>query len=377
MRLHSVRKVFFGLMAAMVALTPMLAKAELSTSAGQAVIMDANSKDVLFAHNAREQMVPSSMTKIMTLYMLFERLKAGVIKMDDTFQVSEKAWRMGGSKMFVRVNTRVLVKDLIQGIVVQSGNDACIVVAEAIAGSEEAFAERMNEKAKELGMKNTHFVNSTGWPDENHYSTAYDLALLSAKMIEEFPEYYEFFKEKSFTYNNIRQSNRNLLLWRPDTGADGLKTGHTEAGGYGVVVSGKEGGRRMVVVVNGLESAKARADEAERLLSHGFRYFETETLVNAGEVVGTAPVWQGEAQEVPLSVKQAVEVVLPKIDKDKTKISLHYNSPLIAPVEAGVEVGELHVRASGQEEAKIFPVYTAESVSRDGVFGRIISSLMN
>ncbi len=374
MRMHSVKKAC--LVAVMALLLPMGAVAQVETQATQAVIMDAASHNVLFSHHAHEQMVPSSMTKIMTLYLLFERLQAGVLKLDDTLHVSEKAWRMGGSKMFVRVNTEVAVEDLIRGIVIQSGNDACIVVAEAIAGSEEAFAERMNEKAKALGMEHSHFVNSTGWPDDNHYSSAYDLALLSAKLIEDFPEYYHYFSEKEFKYNNIRQSNRNLLLWRQSTGVDGLKTGHTEAGGYGIVVSGKEDDRRMVVVVNGLENTKMRSDEAERLLSHGFRYFEMTKLLDAGQVVASVPVWQGEIPEVNVQVKEEVLLLLPKIGKEKTTFSLHYNTPLIAPIEAGVEVGELHVLTPGQETAKIFPVYSAEKVKRMGIVGRVLSGVV-
>lgn len=364
-----------ALLAVMASVLPHISLADIQTKASHAIIMDAETQEVLWGHEANQRMVPSSMTKIMTLYMLFERLNAGVFKLDDQLNVSEKAWRMGGSKMFVRVGTTVSVEDLIRGIIVQSGNDACVVVAEAVAGSEEAFAERMNEKAKELGMNNSHFVNSTGWPDDNHYTTAYDLALLSSRLIKDFPEYYHYFNEKSFTYNNIRQSNRNLLLWRESSNVDGLKTGHTEAGGYGIVVSGREDGRRMVVVVNGLESAAARADEAERLLSMGFRYFETVTLANAGKVVGDAAVWQGTKERINLKVKDDVKVVLPKIGKEKTKISLHYNSPLIAPLAADTQVGELHVQAEGQDSFKAYPIYTAEAVERKNVFGRLVDSL--
>lgn len=370
------RSVHFVLFAIIAVSFPFISQAEIQTNASHAIIMDGETQEVLFSHNSQERMVPSSMTKIMTLYMLFERLNAGVFTLEDTLHVSEKAWRMGGSKMFVRVDTNVVIEDLIRGIVVQSGNDACIVVAEAIAGSEEAFAERMNEKAKELGMLNTHFVNATGWPDDNHYTTAYDLSLLSARLIKDFPQYYHYFSEKSYTYNNIRQSNRNLLLWRASSNVDGLKTGHTEAGGYGIVVSGREDGRRMVAVVNGMESTNARADEAERLLSYGFRYFETVTLAEIGKVVGFADVWQGVSEQVELKVKDKVELTLPKLGKEKTKISLHYNTPLIAPIEADQQVGEVHVIAPGQEMVKKVPLYTASAIERKGIFGRLVDGLV-
>ncbi len=370
------RSVHFVLFAIITVSFPFTSQAEIQTNASHAIIMDSETQEVLFSHNSQARMVPSSMTKIMTLYMLFERLNAGVFTLEDTLHVSEKAWRMGGSKMFVRVDTNVVIEDLIRGIVVQSGNDACVVVAEAIAGSEEAFAERMNEKAKELGMLNTHFVNATGWPDDNHYTTAYDLSLLSARLIKDFPQYYHYFNEKSYTYNNIRQSNRNLLLWRASSNVDGLKTGHTEAGGYGIVVSGREDGRRMIVVVNGMESTKLRADEAERLLSYGFRYFETVTLANVGQVVGSADVWQGVSEQVELKVKDKIELTLPKLGQEKTKISLHYNTPLIAPIQADQQVGEIHVIAPGQEMVKKVPLYTASAIERKGIFGRFVDGLV-
>jgi D-alanyl-D-alanine carboxypeptidase (penicillin-binding protein 5/6) len=319
-------------------------------------------------------MVPSSMSKIMTLYMVFERLEAGVLKLDDTFRVSEKAWRMGGSKMFVRVDTRVSIEDLIRGVSVQSGNDACIVLAEGIAGSEEVFVERMNEKAKELGLEHSHFKNATGWPDEGHIMSAYDLALLSKRMIEDFPDYYSYLSEKEFMYNDVKQSNRNSLLWNEESGVDGLKTGHTEVGGYGVVVSSKKDNQRMVVVVNGLENQDERSKEAERLLSMGFRFFEREVVLDTKHELTQAKVWQGMQDSVALHVNENIELTVPRLEKKDIKFEVHYNAPLIAPIQEGTEVGEVHIFVPGQE-TRVYPLFTKTTVKRLGIIGRLLGAV--
>ncbi|MBN67623.1 MAG: D-alanyl-D-alanine carboxypeptidase [Rickettsiales bacterium] len=343
------------------------------TSAKQALLVDTSTNTVLLEKAAYEKMYPSSMSKLMTLYVLFERLKQGGLSLDDQFLVSEKAWRKGGSKMFVRVNEYVSIEDLIRGIIVQSGNDACIVVAEGLAGSEKAFAELMNKKAEEIGLKGSHFVNSTGWPDDEHYMTAEDLYLLSHKLKTEFPDYYPYFAEEKYTYNNITQFNRNKLLSK-GIGVDGLKTGHTEVAGYGITLAADQDGRSLVLVVNGLDSETARMDEGERLLQHGFRDFVALQLADAGTQVDTADVWMGEKDTVSLSVAEDLHVSLPRNGQDELRYIASYDAPLQAPIEAGTHVGTLRL-VRGETELKSVPLMAAESVEASGFFGRIRQNL--
>jgi D-alanyl-D-alanine carboxypeptidase (penicillin-binding protein 5/6) len=251
----------------LVILLPSVAKA-FETKAKQAILVDLTTHTVLLDKNADERMPPSSMSKLMTTYMIFDGLRNGSLELSDKLRVSEKAWRKGGSKMFVELGKQIALEDLLRGIIIQSGNDACIVVAEHLAGSEEAFANMMNEKAKEIGLVGSNFVNATGWPDPEHYMTARDLYVLALHIMAEFPQYYPFYSEKSFTYHNIKQPNRNVLLHR-NLGVDGMKTGHTQAAGYGIVVSAKnDEGRRLLLVINGMESERERADEAARLIPY-------------------------------------------------------------------------------------------------------------
>ncbi|MCH2546051.1 MAG: D-alanyl-D-alanine carboxypeptidase [Alphaproteobacteria bacterium] len=322
----------------------------MQTKAEQAIVADVETNTVLLSKNAYEPMYPASMTKMMTAHVLFDYLKTGKLTKEDTFPVSEKAWRMGGSKMFVKVNTRVNVDDLLKGIVVQSGNDACLVVSEGISGSEEQFATVMNRYAKELGMKQTNFENSTGWPDENHVTSPYDLYLLAKDTIVNYPELYAYYAIKEFTYSGIRQPNRNLLLDR-GIGVDGLKTGHTEASGFGITISGvnPEDGRRIIVVVNGLDSEKSRADESERLLLWAYRNFENATLWSANEKIAKADVWFGESSTVPLIVSEDVRMTVPKGDSDNIKMTVTYNGPVTAPVKKGQEIGTLTVKVADRE----------------------------
>ena len=265
------------------------------TAARWAFIMDFATGATLLEKDADTQMPPSSMTKLMTIYLVYERLKQGKMKLDDELAVSERAWRMGGSKMFVQLGTQVRVEDLIRGVIVQSGNDACIVFAEAIAGSEEQFADLMNQKAKELGLTNSYFKNATGWPDPEQHMSCRDIATLARRIILDFPEYYHYDAEKTFKYNNIEQGNRNPLVQKGT--ADGLKTGHTEAGGYGLAASSKRGDRRVIVVLNGLESMHQRAEEGERLMDWAFANFEDVTLFAAGDVIERVPVWLGSTTD--------------------------------------------------------------------------------
>ena len=269
-----------------------------------AVIVDFATGATLLDKDADMSMPPSSMTKIMTAYVVYSMLKAGRLRLDQELPVSERAWKMGGSKMFVQVGTSVKVEDLIRGMIVQSGNDACIVLAEAIAGSEEAFAELMNAKAREIGLVASNFRNATGWPDPQHRMTARDIALLARKLILDFPEYYHYDAEKSFKYNNIDQENRNPLVQKGI--ADGLKTGHTDEGGYGLVGSAQRGGRRVIIVVNGLPTMKARSEESERLLEWSYREFENVTLFANGATVDTVPVYLGEKPSVALVTSVSV-----------------------------------------------------------------------
>lgn len=273
------------------------------TLAQYAFIMDYNTGTVLMDKLADQPMHPSSLTKIMTCYIVFAMLRTGRLKLDQLLPVSEKAWKMQGSKMFVPLNGQVSVQDLIQGVVIQSGNDACIVLAEGIAGSEQQFVSMMNEMAPKMGLRNSHFMNCTGWPDSNHLMSARDIALIAYHLIHDYPEYYHFFSEKEFTFNKITQGNRNVLV---DKGlADGLKTGHTDAGGYGLCASSERNGRRVIMVVNGLTSMNMRAHESERLIEWSFNQFENVKLFNKGDVVEQAPVWMGAQETVPLVAGEA------------------------------------------------------------------------
>lgn len=314
------------------------------TTASEAILIDESTGTVLFEKNADAITFPSSMTKLMTVYLIFERLADGSLSLDDTLPVSEKAWRMGGSKMFVEVDTRVSIADLIRGIVVQSGNDATIVVAEGLAGSEEAFAREMSEKARELGMLSTSYRNASGWPDPEHVTTVRDLAILACATIENFPEYYGFYSETEFTFSDIEQSNRNPLLYA-GIGADGLKTGHTEAAGYGLVGSAIQGDRRLIVVVNGLDSSQARASESQRILEWGFREFETYDLFAAGETVEEAEVWLGESERVPLVLDEDLELTLSRASRRDMTVRVLYEGPIPAPIAEGTPIASLIIES--------------------------------
>jgi len=347
--------------------------AAIEIGAKQAILIEYDTGAVLYQKAADEVMFPASMTKMMTAYLLFERLKNGTLSLEDTFRVSEEAWRKGGSKMFVKVGDRVSVEDLIQGIVVQSGNDATIVVAEGLAGSESAFAELMTQKARALGMTRTTFRNASGWPDPEHVTTARDLATLAMSTIREFPEYYHYYSELNFTYNGIKQGNRNPLLYK-DMGADGLKTGHTEASGYGLTASAIRKGRRLVMVANGFESVKARSAGGERLLDYGFREWNNYALFDAGEKVLDARIWLGEAATVPAIIERPLTVTLPRKSRAKLKVSVTYDEPVPAPVSAGAKIAELKIAAPGIETVTI-PLLAGADVKQLGAIGRLGEAL--
>ena len=343
--------------------------AAVDAEADQFILMDAGTGMVLAEKNADEPMYPASMSKIMTLYVLFEHMADGRLNMEDTFTVSKKAWRMKGSRMFLEVNSKVTVGELVRGIVVQSGNDASIVVAEGLAGSEAAFADLMNEKAAELGLDDSHFVNSTGWPEPEHITTARDLAELSRRIIQDFPEYYPLFAEKTYTYNGIKQGNRNPLLYRFD-GADGLKTGYTKASGHGLAASAKRGEQRLVLVVNGINGVDVRARESERLFAFGFRAFKTYVLFRAGEVVDEFEVWLGEADALPLVVESDVVLMMPRKSRKEMVVRVVADGPVAAPVERGTRVAKLVVSAP-DVETREWPLVAGATVDSLSGFGRI------
>ena len=345
----------------------------IETDAKQAIVIEFDTGAVLYHKDADSIMFPASMTKMMTAYLLFERLKNRSLSLEDTFRVSEKAWRKGGSKMFVKVGDRVSVEDLIRGIVVQSGNDATIVVAEGIGGSEAAFGDLMTEKARALGMANSTFRNASGWPDPDHVTTARDLAILAERTIRDFPEHYHYYSELSFKYNNIKQSNRNPLLYK-NMGADGLKTGHTQASGYGLTASAKRNNRRLIVVANGFSSVKARAAGSERLIDWGFRTWNNYALFEAGEKIADVPVWLGEADSVPLLIKDKLVITIPRKSRSKMKVAVSYEEPVSAPIKAGTQIATLVVTAPDTDKMEI-PLYAGADVPQLGPVGRLGEAL--
>jgi D-alanyl-D-alanine carboxypeptidase (penicillin-binding protein 5/6) len=342
------------------------------TAARWAFIQDFTTGASLLEKNADVQMPPSSMTKLMTIYLVYERLKQGHMKLEDELLVSERAWKMGGSKMFVQVGTQVKVEDLIRGIIVDSGNDACIVLAEAISGSEEQFAELMNAKAKELGLTNSYFKNSTGWPDPEQHMSCRDIATLARRIIGYFPEYYHYDSEKTFSYNNIEQGNRNPLVQKGT--ADGLKTGHTEAGGYGLVASTQRGTRRVIVVLNGMDSMHQRSEEGERLMDWAFANFEDVTLFAAGDVIERVPVWLGASPTVPLVGGRDLVVTMPRNWRKNASVKVSYDAPIRAPVAKGATLGKLAVAGQGVPAMEV-PLLAGADVPMLSLPGRAMAVL--
>jgi len=363
---------FFGLFS--LALGLISSAKAIDVQAPQAYMVDFNTGTILLEKNADQKMVPSSMSKIMTAHMVFERLKSGDIKLDDTLYVSKEAWQMGGSKMFVKVESRVPVGDLLQGVIVQSGNDACIVLAEGLGGTEAAFAEEMTHKAHEMGAKNSTFLNSTGWPDEGHLTTARDLAIIADRTIRDFPEEYEkYYAMKEYAYNNIKQGNRNTLLYK-NMGADGVKTGHTDDGGYGIVASAKQSDRRIILVINGLPTSQARDQEATSLLNWGFNYFKNYKIFGKGEVVEVADVWSGAEKSVPLVSSQDIIFTIPRSQRKDLQVKVIYDAPLAAPIKAGDVVGTIEVTVPEKGVHKI-PLHAGKDIKMAGFIQRITNSV--
>lgn len=341
----------------------------IDTEARNAFIVDFQTGAVLLDKNADQRIPPASMSKIMTAYVVFGYLKRGKLSLDDTLPVSEKAWRTQGSKMFVPLGSQVKVEDLLRGMIIQSGNDACIVLAEGVAGSEEAFVEQMNETAQKLGLKDSHFTNVSGLPDPDEYMTARDLATLASRLITDFPEYFHYDAEKEFVYNGIKQGNRNPLLYK-DLGADGMKTGHTEEAGYCLTATVLRNGRRIIMVLAGMPSMKARGTESERLIEWAYREFNDYKLVKAGDPVDDAQVWMGDSATVPAAAAQDVVVTLPRNARRGLKVTAVYEGAVKAPVAQGTPVGKL-VLTSPDAEPVTVPLVATKSVDRLGAFGRL------
>ncbi|KZD09881.1 D-alanyl-D-alanine carboxypeptidase [Oceanibaculum pacificum] len=366
----AVRAAGLALGLALVALP--VAAQNIETAGKQAIIMDFDTGTVLLEKNADELMPPASMSKLMTAYAVFKRLEEGKLQLTDELPVSEEAWRKGGSKMFVELNSRVKVEDLLRGVIIQSGNDACIVLAEGLAGSEEAFADRITELAREIGLERSVFRNATGWPDPEHLMTARELALLARRLILDFPQHYHYYAEKEFTYNGIKQGNRNPLLYSMP-GADGLKTGHTEASGYGLTASVKRGDRRLILVVNGLPSMNSRAQETARLMDWAFREFDNYKLFSAGETVEQAEVWHGEQPRVPLVATKEIKATLARTARKDMVVSVTYDGPIATPVKKGDPIAMLRVTAPGGVSSE-FPLVAGADVEKLGVFGRMMAT---
>jgi serine-type D-Ala-D-Ala carboxypeptidase (penicillin-binding protein 5/6) len=357
---------------------PALAQA-FQTSAPTAILMDADSHAVLFEKNADELVAPASMAKTMTAEIVFNELKNGRLNMDNEFTVSENAWRKGGagsggSAMFARVNTPIRLEDLLRGLIVQSGNDAAIAIAEGIAGTEENFARMMNERARQIGLTKSTFRNATGYGDPDQKVTVRDLAKLALHIIETYPDYYKIFGEREFTWNKIRQQNRNPLL-SMEIGADGLKTGNIDESGYGLIGSAVQNGQRLIVVVNGLKTAKDRATESRKLLDWGFRAFEARQLFAENQVVGEAQVFGGDRRSVPLVSKKPIRVLVNRGDSERVSARIVYNGPLKAPIQKGTEVARIRVDR-GETQALEMPLYADEDVQVGTLSQRALDGLL-
>ncbi|PTN10349.1 D-alanyl-D-alanine carboxypeptidase family protein [Nitrosomonas aestuarii] len=346
----------------------------ISIAAKAYMLSDYQSGQVLASQNVHERVEPASLTKLMTAYIVFSALKQNRIQLDQIVPVSNKAWRMIGSRMFIEPNKEVTVEELIRGMIVQSGNDACIALAEIIAGSEEIFVQMMNQEAQRLGMKNTHFMNTTGLPDPNHYTSVHDLTLLAAAIIRDFPGFYPLYSLKEYTYNNITQPNRNRLLWL-DPHVDGMKTGWTKSAGYCLITSAKRDKRRLISVIMGAKSANARSMESQRLLNYGFQFYDTVHLYKKGEVLTSIELWKGAQDVLKAGFNNDVYFSIPKGQADNLKATMAYKQPLIAPITVGQEVGTVKFTLNGQL-VESYPLVALENVDMGNFIGRAWDSFM-
>ena len=347
---------------------------DIKSPAKQVIIYDHEADEVLFEKNADQIMKPASMAKVMTAYIIFDKLKDQSLQMSDTFLVSNRAWRMGGSRSFLELNTNVSIKDLLLGLIVQSGNDAAVVLAEGVSGGEEAFAREMNRYAKILGMNNTYFTNATGWPHPDLKTTSRDLIILTRNIINNFPKLYELFNEKIFTYNNIKQSNRNPLLYSMN-GADGLKTGHTNESGYGLIGSVKKNNRRVSIVINGLNSKKKRTFESKRLFNIVFRETALLSLFNDKKSLARANIWLGKQPQVDLVAEKAFKKIISPLELNKTKIKIQWQDPISAPIAKGDKVGDIFIDIPGKELIKQ-NIVSSQNIDTMSTFMKAKSILM-
>ena len=343
------------------------------TTARNAIVIDYQTGAVMLAKNADQRIPTASMSKIMTAYTVYGYLASGKAKLDDMLPVSEAAWRTGGSKMFVPYPGEVKVSDLLQGMIVQSGNDACIVLAEGLAGSQQAFVEKMNENAKKLGLTNSHFGDVDGLPTPDHYMSVRDLATLSRDLIHDYPQFYTYEAEKDYTYNGIKQGNRNPLLYK-NSGADGIKTGHTEEAGFGLTASVKRGDRRIIMVATGLGSMKGRSQEAEKIVDYAFREFQNFQIAKQGDELDQAQVWLGDKSKVPLVAAGDLVVTMPRASRKDMKVTVSYDGPIKAPVTAGQQVGSLVVTVPDMPDQSV-PIITGGAVGALGPMGRVGAAL--
>ena len=352
---------------------PALIPAPPRVNAKAYLLIDHNSGHVLAENNADMKIEPASLTKLMTAYVVLFEIERGGISMEDEVKISKKAWRMRGSRMFIRVNTHVSVKDLLKGLIIQSGNDASVALAEHVASSEDAFVELMNQHAERLNLTATHFNNSTGWPDDNHYTTARDLAALSQAIINDFPKHYPAYKEKKYTYNNISQYNRNRLLWL-DERVDGLKTGHTEAAGYCLISSAKNNKMRLISVVTGTNNDKARIAASRKLLNYGFRFFETNLIHEANTEITNMRVWKGEEQNLSLGIEKNLYVTSPKGLHKKIKNNLKVEAMIEAPVTQGQTYGQLNVML-GDKKLATRELVALSSINEGSIWRKLVDNI--
>lgn len=338
------------------------------------ILKDFNSGNIIASYNKDERVEPASLTKVMTAYMTFDAIKRGHLKRDQLLTVSEKAWKIEGSKMFIDPKVPVSVDELLHGLIIQSGNDAAVTLAIAVAGSEEQFADLMNKQATKLGLKNSHFMNSTGLPDSNHYTTANDLSILASALIRDFPQDYErLYSMKEYTYNKITQPNRNRLLWI-DPSVDGMKTGHTEAAGFCLIASSKRGNSRLISVILGAANEAMRATESQRLLNYGFQFFESTLVYKQSQTINKLRVYKGQQETVPVTLNQDFYLTLPKGDYARVKASMTSQQPLIAPIKAGQKVGKITFTLDGKtinEQNLVAGI----SIDEAGFFGRMLDSI--
>ena len=345
-----------------------------SIAAKSYILMDYDSNIILSQVNADMPVAPASITKVMTAYVVFSELEEGNINLQDKVTISKKAWKTPGSRMFIKVNTKVTIEDLLQGMIIQSGNDASVALAEHIAGSEETFAALMNQHAQALGMKSSNFLNSTGLPDENHKTSARDLAILATALIEKFPQYYKWYSTKEFTYNNIKQPNRNKLLWR-DNSVDGMKTGYTEDAGYCLLSSAKRDNMRLISVVLGTKSVNARAQESQKLLNFGFRFFESHVIYPAGKPLKNIRVFKGSQEQLPVGVAHKIAVTIPRGQYKNLKPSMNINTPIEAPVSKGQILGQVEIKLEGKVLSRS-PLVALKTIEEGGIWQYVKDSAL-